>query len=74
MGPYFEIGFSNNIESPFTLGRFWKNTKGESFIAPIPGMLRGSGIHYSGHKPNSEHEVNHLHISSDRKELKIHED
>lgn len=63
-----DLGLSNSIDSPFILSRSWKNTKGDIFVAPIPDILRGSGIHLSAHGGS------HLHIKSDRKGLSIHED
>jgi hypothetical protein len=68
MLPYIDLGLTNSIDPPFILGRSWKNTKGDFFVAPIPDILRGSGIHYSAHGRN------HLHLKSDREELNIHED
>jgi hypothetical protein len=66
MLPYIDLGLTNSIDSPFILSRSWKNTKGDIFVAPIPDILRGSGIHYSAHGGN--------HPKSDREELNIHED
>jgi hypothetical protein len=67
MSPYYEIGLSNNVDPPFILGRSWKNASGDSFVVPIPDLLRGSGLHYSSHGGN------YLHIKSNRRDLKIRE-